>query len=441
MEAGLARQARSLRRSELGLLVLAVILPIGAYLMVGYGRDGIFPPSLLANGLVFAVGYLGAHLALRRFAPLADPVLLPVAGLLAGIGFAVIFRLDSDLATEQGAWLVVGLLVFVAVVALVREHQNLDQFTYTLGLLGMVFLLLPIMPNLGPIGGREVNGARLWFEIGPLTFQPAEVGKVLLVIFLASYLNAKKELLAIATRKLGPFQLPEPKHLGPLLVAWAVSLAILFLEKDLGSSLLFFAIFVVMLYVATARGTYLVAGLVLFAIGALAGWLAFAHVQFRVDLWLHALDEVRVAEEGASQLAQSIFALSTGGTLGTGLGQGAPYLIPSASTDFIFSALGEELGLLGTVGILLLFFTLVVRGFRIAVRRDDGFGKLLAVGLSTSLAVQTFVIVGGVTRLIPLTGITLPFVSYGGSSLVANFALLALLARVSSAAEPAGAKT
>jgi cell division protein FtsW (lipid II flippase) len=371
---------------------------------------------------------------------MADPVLLPVAGLLAGIGFAVIFRLDSDLATEQGGWLVVGLLVFVAVVALVREHQNLDQFTYTLGLLGMVFLLLPIMPNLGPIGGREINGARLWFEIGPLTFQPAEVGKVLLVIFLASYLNAKKELLAIATRKLGPFQLPEPKHLGPLLVAWAVSLAILFLEKDLGSSLLFFAIFVVMLYVATARGTYLVAGLVLFAIGAVAGWLVFAHVQFRVDLWLHALDEARVAEEGASQLAQSIFALSTGGTLGTGLGQGAPYLIPSASTDFIFSALGEELGLLGTVGILLLFFTLVVRGFRTAVRRDDGFGKLLAVGLSTSLAVQTFVIVGGVTRLIPLTGITLPFVSYGGSSLVANFALLALLARVSAATEPAGAK-
>ena len=435
MDADLGRHARALRGAELGLLILAVVLAIGAYLMAGYGRDEAFPPSLVANGLLFAGGYLAAHLVMRRFAPTADPVLLPTAGLLAGLGFAVIFRLEPDLGAGQAGWLVVGLAAFVGMIVLIRDHRALDQFTYTIGLAGIVLLLLPILPNAGPIGGRTINGARLWFEIGPLTFQPAEAGKVLIVIFLASYLNAKKELLAIATRKLGPFQLPEPKHLGPLLVAWAVSLAILFLEKDLGSSLLFFAIFVVMLYVATARGTYLVAGLILFAAGATAGYLAFAHVQSRVDLWLHALDPELIAAEGPSQLAQSVFALATGGISGAGLGQGSPDLIPFASTDFIFSAVGEELGLFGSVGILLLFLTLVVRGFRTAVLREDGFGKLLAVGLATSLAVQSFVIIGGVTKLIPLTGVTLPFVSYGGSSLVANFALLALLARISAAPE------
>jgi cell division protein FtsW (lipid II flippase) len=438
MDADLGRQARALRGAELGLIILAVVLAISAYLMAGYGRDSAFPPSLLANGALFAGGYLAAHVVMRRFAPTADPVLLPAAGLLAGIGFAVIFRLEPDLAISQAGWLAVGLAAFSAVIMVIRDHRSLDQFTYTIGLLGIVLLLLPILPSVGPIGGRTINGARLWFKIGPLTFQPAEAGKVLIVIFLASYLNAKKELLAIATRKLGPFQLPEPKHLGPLLVAWAVSLAILFLEKDLGSSMLFFAIFVVMLYVATARGAYLAAGLLLFAIGAGAGYLAFAHVQSRVDLWLHALDPQLIAQEGPSQLAQSVFALATGGISGTGLGQGSPDLIPFASTDFIFSAVGEELGLFGTVGILMLFLTLVVRGFRTAVLREDGFGKLLAVGLAMSLAVQTFVIVGGVTRLIPLTGITLPFVSYGGSSLVANFVLLGLLARVSAPAAREG---
>ena len=421
-------EARALRGNELGLVILAIVLAIGAYLMAGYGRDETFPPSLIANGLLFSVGYLAAHLAVRRLAPTADPVFLPVAGLLAGLGFAMIFRLEPDLAPEQAAWLGLGLVAFVGVLVVIRDHRTLDQFTYTIGLLGIALLLLPIVPGLG----RTINGARLWIGIGPLSFQPAEVGKVLIVIFLASYLNAKKELLAIATRKLGPFQLPEPKHLGPLLVAWGVSLAILFLEKDLGSSLLFFAIFVVMLYVATARGTYLLAGALLFVVGAGLGYLAFAHVQDRVTIWLNALDP-RLINDESFQLAQSMFALATGGISGTGLGRGSPDLIPYAQTDFIFSAIGEELGLFGTVAVLLLFLTLVVRGFRTAVVRDDGFGKLLAVGLATSLAIQTFVIIGGVTRLIPLTGITLPFVSYGGSSLVANFALLALLARISAA--------
>jgi cell division protein FtsW (lipid II flippase) len=436
MDAGLTREARSLRGHELGLVILAIILAMAAYLMAGYGRDQQFPPSLVGTGLLFAVGYLLAHIAIRRFAPLADPVFLPTAGLLAGIGFAVIFRLKPSLAPEQGAWLAVGLIAFIGVLFVIRNHRVLDQYTYTIGLLGIGLLLLPIVPGLG----RTINGARLWIGIGPLSFQPAEVGKILIVIFLASYLDKKKELLAIATRKLGPFQLPEPKHLGPLLVAWGVSLAILFLEKDLGSSLLFFAIFVVMLYVATARGAYLAAGAVLFSVGAVVGYMTFSHVQDRVTIWLNALDPRYLPDE-SFQLAQSMFALATGGISGTGLGRGSPDLIPYAQTDFIFSAIGEELGLFGTVAILLLFLTLVVRGFRTAVMREDGFGKLLAVGLATSLAVQTFVILGGVTRLIPLTGITLPFVSYGGSSLVANFALLALLARISAAREQPEAVT
>jgi cell division protein FtsW (lipid II flippase) len=255
----------------------------------------------------------------------------------------------------------------------------------------------------------------------------------MIVIFLASYLAARKELLAVATRRLGPIRLPEPRYLGPLLVAWMVSLVVLFIEKDMGSSLLFFGIFVVMLWAATGRASYLALGLVLFVLGAILGYLAFAHVQDRVLIWLHALSPKYIDNKGY-QLAQSEFAMATGGIGGTGLGQGHPGLIPFASTDFIFSAIGEELGLFGAVGILLLYVALVTRGFRAALAREDAFGKLLATGLTSALALQTFIIVGGVTRLIPLTGITLPFVSYGGSSLVANFVLLALLIRISSPA-------
>jgi cell division protein FtsW (lipid II flippase) len=291
----------------------------------------------------------------------------------------------------------------------------------------VLLLLLPMVPGIG----QEIRGARLWVQIGPLQFQPAEIDKVLIVIFLASYLNTRKEILSVATRRLGPIALPEPRHLGPLLVAWAVSLVILFVEKDLGSSLLFFGIFVAMLWLATARVAYLLLGGILFAAGASFGYVAFSHVQARVAVWLHALEPRFIQDEGY-QLAQSVFAMATGGIAGTGLGQGRPFDIPDAHTDFVFAAVGEELGLLGTMATLLLFVLLIFRGFRAAVRSPDGFGQLLAAGLATILALQSFVIIGGVTRLIPLTGITLPFVSYGGSSLIANFVVLALLIRVSS---------
>jgi cell division protein FtsW (lipid II flippase) len=426
--------------TQLALTIFAVLLTVSAYLLVVLGTSGKAPANIGAFVAVVAVAYLLAHLVVSRFARGADPVFLPTAAVLAGLGYAVIYRLDAALpeanriAPEQFGWLILGLAVFAVTLVVIRDHRSLDAYTYTIGLVGLLCLLLPIAPGIG----RTINGARLWVGVGPIRFQPAEIGKVLIVIFLASYLNAKKELLALATRRLGPLRLPEPRYLGPLLVAWFVSLAVLFAEKDLGSSLLFFGIFVLMLWAATGRASYLVLGLVLFVAGALMGWALFGHVQDRVAIWLHAL-EPRYVHGRGYQLAQGEFGMATGGIAGSGLGMGHPGLIPFASTDFVFAAIGEELGLFGTTAVLLLYFVLVARGFRAALSREDGFSKLLGTGLTVVLALQTFIIVGGVIRLIPLTGITLPFVSYGGSSLVANFALLALLVRVS-ARPPAHAR-
>jgi cell division protein FtsW (lipid II flippase) len=425
-------EVRPRQGTALALTILALVLAVGAYTLVGLGKKGHVPVDIALYGSIFAVGYVGAHVLIRRMAPAADPVLFPTAGVLTGIGFATIFRLSGGLAAEQMTWIVVGLVAFAATLLLVRDHRQLDAYTYTIGLLGLVLLLLPVVPGIG----RTINGARLWVRFGPIGFQPSEIGKVFVVVFLASYLSAKRELLSVATSRIGPIRLPQAKHLGPLLVAWGASLAVLFLEKDLGASLLFFAIFVVMLWVATGRTAYLVIGLVLFAAGAYAGYVAFPHVQLRVDIWLHALDPSKVFQQGYGQVAQAQFGLASGGLVGAGLGRGAPYLIPFAATDFVFAAIGEELGLLGTTAILLLYVVFVGRGLAIALRCGDGFGKLLATGLATTIALQTFVIVGGVTRVIPLTGVTLPFVSYGGSSLVANFVILALLVRISAGPAP-----
>ena len=369
---------------------------------------------------------------IRRFAPAADPALFPTAGVLVGLGFAMIFRLSGGLAAEQATWIVVGLLAFAGTLVVVRDHRMLDAYTYTIGLVGLIMLMLPMVPGIG----KTINGARLWVQVGPLGFQPAEIGKVLIVVFLASYLNQRRELLQVATSRIGPIRLPAAKHLAPVLLAWAASLAILFVQRDLGASLLYFGIFVVMLWVATGRVAYLVFGLFLFAIGAYAGWVMFDHVQLRIDVWLHALDPDNVFDLGFGQLAQAQFGMATGGLVGTGLGQGSPGLVPFASTDFIFAAIGEELGLLGTTAVLLLYVVLVGKGLKIALESRDGFGQLLATGLATLIGLQTFVIVGGVTRVIPLTGVTLPFMSYGGSSLVSNFVLLALLVRLSAGPAP-----
>lgn len=414
-------------RPKTGLLLLLVSLvaSIAAYGMVGLGLRGRVPSDIVVYGLTLGGAYLLAWGVVRWIAPRADPVLLPIAGMLGGLGLAMIYRLlPSDVADEQALWLLIGLAAFVITLLIVRDDRVLDGYTYTIGLLGLCLLLLPIVPGVG----FERNGARLWADIGPITFQPAEFGRILIVIFLASYLSAKRELLEAGVGRLG---LPRAKDLGPLLLAWGASLAVLFLERDLGASMLFFGIFVVMLWVASGRVGYLLAGGILFAAGGAIGYVALPHVQNRVAYWLHALEPATVHDVGYGQLAQSWFALASGGLVGTGLGRGSPDLIPFPASDFILSAFGEELGMLGTAAILLLFVGLIGRGLRIALDRVDAFGRLLATGLTVTIALQTFTIAAGVTRLIPLTGVPLPLVSYGGTSRVATFIMIALLVRIS----------
>jgi cell division protein FtsW (lipid II flippase) len=409
----------------LGLLLVAYAASMLAYGLVGLGLDKKVPDDIVTYGVALAVGFGAGFAAIRIMAKRADPGLFPVAALLGGLGLAMLFRLRPDVAAQQAAWLMAGVGAMILTLFALRDHRQLDAFTYTLGAAGLVLLLLPVVPGLS----YELNGAKLWVRLGSISFQPAEFGRILIVIFLASYLSEKRELLVAG---IGRFGLPRIKDLGPLLLAWAASLAVLFLERDMGASLLLFGVFVVMLWVATGRAGYLALGLVLFVIGALLGYAAFGHVQERVAYWLHALDPATVHDLGYGQLAQSWFAMATGGMVGTGLGQGSPTLIPYVGSDFIFSAFGEELGMLGTSALLLLYLILIGRGLRIGLERSDPFGKLLAIGLTTVLALQTFVIVGGVTRLIPLTGVPLPLVSYGGSSRVATLVALALLLRISS---------
>jgi cell division protein FtsW (lipid II flippase) len=430
-------RARANAGASLALTILATALALLAFVLTALGKHGTVPSNLPAYAALFVIGYACGHTVVRRAAPQADPAFFPSAALLTGIGFAMIYRLDPGRSTEQATWLIVGLIAFVVTLVAVRDHRRLDAYTYTLGFVAVGLLLLPIVPGVG----KEINGSRVWVGLGPLSFQPAEVGKVCMVLFLASYLNTKRELLQEARVRVGPFHVPELKHLGPILAAWGVSLAILFLEKDLGASLLYFGIFVVMLWTATGRGAYLVFGAGLFVVGALLAYATFGHVKERVVVWQYALDtrpcpgiagHLPCVTDQGYQLAQSEFGMATGGIGGSGLGQGQPQEIPFASTDMIFAAIGEELGLLGTTAVLLLFVVLVGKGFKTAVEQQDQYGKLLAAGLASILGIQTFVIVGGVTRLIPLTGVTLPFVAYGGSSLLANYILLAILVRVSS---------
>ncbi|HVF33242.1 MAG TPA: FtsW/RodA/SpoVE family cell cycle protein [Acidimicrobiales bacterium] len=415
----------SRRTTELGLIVLAALVTIGAYTLASLGRSASLPADVVPFLGVILGLLAAAHVATRRLAPNADGVLLPIAGLLNGIGYVVIARLDRDLAGLQSLWSAVGVAAFIGTLVFVRRARDLERYRYTFALLGVGLLLLPLLP----VVGRNINGARIWIRLGPATFQPGELAKLLLAIFFAGYLVEKRELLQTFTRRIGPVNLPDPKVLGPVLAAWGFSLVVMIFEKDLGSSLLFFALFVAMLWVATARGIYLVVGGLLFGGGALIAYQAFSHVQTRVEVWL---DPFRYAADKGYQLTQALFAFGTGGVTGTGLSLGSPGRIPAVTTDFIFAAIGEELGLLGTVAIVTAFLLMVGVGLRIAIQARSDFEKLLATGLTVCLGVQTFIILGGVTRLVPLTGITLPFVSYGGSSLLANYILLALLLRISS---------
>jgi cell division protein FtsW (lipid II flippase) len=367
-------------------------------------------------------------MVLRLRLPYADPFLLPLGGLLAALGITMIYRIDPELAFRQGLWVVVGVAVFSALVLFLRDYRALDEVKYILGVSAIVLLVLPAFPYIG----LTVNGATLWVDLGPLTFQPGELAKVLVVVFLAGYLRDNREMLSYGAA--GQGRLPSPKHLGPLLLIWGGAMLVLFQTRDLGGALLYFAIFLVMLYTATARWSFVAAGLGLFLAGAYALYHVIPHVQDRVESWL---DPWADPEGQSYQLVQSLYAVSSGGVFGTGLGDGVllspegnPY-IPYLETDFIFSAIAQELGLAGAAGVILLYLIFAYRGFRISMLASDGFSKLLAAGLTAAVSIQAFIIIGGVVGLIPLTGITLPFVSYGGSSIVANFIVLALLLMVS----------
>ncbi len=412
------------RTLELSLLLVAGIVTVTGYGLASLGERSSLPanivPFLVVVLLLLALG----HLAIRRLAPTADGTLFPLAALLNGIGYVFIARLDSDLAGLQAVWTMVGIVAFATTLIIVRDVRDLARYRYIMALVGVVLLLTPLLPGIG----RTINGARLWVRLAGFTIQPGEFAKIALAIFFAGYLVEKRELLALGSWRVGPLLLPDPRHFGPLLAAWATSLLIMVQAKDLGSSLLFFALFLVMLWISTGRTSYLLTGGLLFCGGAVAGWRLFDHVQQRVSTWLDPWQDVTGA---GYQLAQSTFALAAGGLTGTGPGVGNPGRIPAAETDFIFSVVGEELGLMGATAILAAYMLIVGAGLRIALHSHDGVETLLAAGLTTIVGVQSFLIIGGILRLVPLTGITLPFMSYGGSSLLANYVLLALLLRIS----------
>ena len=416
--------ARARRSTELGLILLAGLITGGAYTLVALGRTSTLPANIGPFLAVVLLLLLSAHVATRFLARGADGVLLPLAALLNGIGYVFIARLDQHLAGLQATWTLVGIVAYVATLLALRRVSDLSRFKWTFALMGIGLLLLPFVPHVG----RLVNGSRIWIRVGPMSFQPGEVAKIVLALFFAGYLVERRELLAMATWRVGPLWLPEPRHLAPVAIAWLFSLAIMIGQKDLGSSLLFFTLFVVMVWIATERTSYLAIGGVLFAGGAYMTWTLFAHVQVRVQNWLNPWKD---PGNKGYQTIRGLFALAGGGITGTGPGRGDPTRIPEAKNDFIFAAIGEELGLIGTTAVVMAYLLMIGAGLRIAVRAERPFEKLLAAGLTSIVGVQAFIIIGGVTRLVPLTGVTLPFVSYGGSSLVANYVLLAVLMRIS----------
>lgn len=439
------------RNSELLLLLFAVLIVVAAEAAVEATRDGHFSSHLITYAAVpIGVG-LVAHLVIRRVAAYADPLLLPIAVLLNGLGLVMIHRLDLGLkqqadqngdsfsaaAPTQVLWTAIGVALFVGLIVLIRDHRVLQRYAYTLALIGLVFLLLP---TILPARLSEVNGARIWIRLAGFSIQPGEFAKILLTIFGAAYLVAKRDVLSLAGRRIGfslgrrfvGFDLPRGRDFGPVLAAWLICIAVLVRGHDLGTSLLFFGLFIVLLYVTTERVSWVIIGVLLFAAGAYASYQLFGTVQTRVGVWLHVFDAAH--DDSGYQLRQSLFGLGTGGIFGTGLGAGHPELVPLPATDFIVSSFGEETGLFGIVAILMLYVLFVARGLANALSVRDAFGKLFATGLSFLVALQLFVVIAGVTRLLPETGLTTPFLSYGGSSLLANWVLLALLLRVSDAA-------
>lgn len=423
------------RGIEFTLIVMAVLLSVFGYCAVGYARHNALPPGAAFYGAGLGVLALLAHVAVRLRAPYADPLLLPIAVLLNGLGLVLIYRLDLETPGDRAApvqliWSTLGVALFIAAVLFLRDHRVLQRYTYVSVVTALGLLVLPIL-------FPAVNGARIWIRIAGFSIQPGEFAKVLLAVFFAGYLAANRNALAYAGRPVWRFkrlQLPTGRVLGPIVAIWLLSVVVLVLERDLGTSLLFFGLFVIMLYVATGRTGWIAVGLLLACVGAVAvGWLE-PHVHSRVQDWLHPFATIE-AGQGPNQLAQSLFAFAAGGMLGTGLGLGHSILIGfAAKSDFILATAGEELGLFGLCAIFLLYGLLVERGYRAGLALRDPFGRLLAIGLASIVALQVFVIAGGVTGLIPLTGMAMPFLAQGGSSVVTNWIIVALLIRVSDSA-------
>ncbi|CAM5352346.1 FtsW/RodA/SpoVE family cell cycle protein [Streptomyces purpurascens] len=420
------------RGIELALIVLAVLLSVYGYCDVGLAQHGTLPPGAAGYGAGLGVLALLAHLAVRLRAPHADPLLLPIGVLLNGLGLVLIYRLDLETPGDRAApaqlvWSTLGVTLFILVVLLLRDHRVLQRYTYVCVVAVLVLLTLPIL-------FPAVNGARIWIRVAGFSIQPGEFAKVLLAVFFAAYLAANRNALAYTGRRIWKFQFPTGRVLGPIVAVWLVSVGVLILERDLGTSLLFFGLFVVLLYVATGRTGWIAVGLLLAALGAVAVGRLEPHVHSRIETWLHPFASVD-AGEGPNQLAQSLFAFAEGGFLGTGLGLGHSVLIGFAvKSDFILATAGEELGLAGLSAIFVLYGLLVERGYRAGLALREPFGRLLAVGLASLVALQVFVIAGGVTGLIPLTGMAMPFLAQGGSSVVTNWAIVALLVRVSDSA-------
>ena len=415
---------------------LLALVPASLLLTAGFAAIFIQQSSQLSNvsltyGGMFLLLCLAGHFVIRFTLPYADPYVFPLVSVLACFGLVVIYRIDETLAREQAQWFVVGLILFAATILFVRDFRVLERYRYTIALVGLLLLLLPRVPGIG----QQVNGAYLGVKLGPVAFQPAEFGKIAIVIFLAAYLRDTRQVL-VQGRRFGPITVPQIKHLGPLLVVWGAAMFMLVFIRDLGSSLMYFGGFLALLYVATNRASFVAIGLMMFGLGAWFFATTVSHVKDRVDVWQNPFNPVWVEKEGY-QISQSLFAQADGGLFGTGFGgsllrgPGGETLIPAPQTDLIYSVITNEIGLVGACGLLLVYLLLVERGFKIAMVAPDSFSKLLATGLTAVVALQVFVIVGGVTNLIPLTGVTLPFVSYGGSSIVANFVLVALLLLIS----------
>ncbi|MCS0635235.1 FtsW/RodA/SpoVE family cell cycle protein [Streptomyces sp. LP05-1] len=437
-----AIDAPSRRNTELALLAFAVAIPVFAYLNVGLALDGKVPSGMLGYGLGLGLMAGVAHLVVRKFAKYADPLLLPLATLLNGLGLVLIWRLDqsprliqraerlfhshSADAPKQLMFSAIGIALFVAVLIVLKDHRVLQRYTYISMVLALILLILPMF-------FPAVNGAKIWIKLGPFTVQPGEFAKIIIAVFFSGYLMVKRDALALASRRFMGLYLPRGRDLGPILAVWVMSILVLVFETDLGTSLLFFGLFVVMLYVATERTSWIVFGLLMSAAGAVGVASFEPHVQQRVEFWLDPFAEATLQQ--SDQAAQALMSFGSGGVLGTGLGQGNSDLIGfAANSDFILSTVGEEFGLAGMMAFLIVYGLIVERGVRTALAARDPFGKLLAIGLSGAFAIQVFVVAGGVMGLIPLTGMTMPFVAYGGSSVLANWALIGILIRISDTA-------